>query len=58
MNDKIFLLVKCTVSTRHRSIHDAIEELQNGTSLQVSSTKSVKVLRSEIIKLNTRTTKK
>lgn len=53
MEDKIFLLVKCTVKTSHRIIHDAITELQNGTQLQVTSTQNVQVLKAEIIKMQT-----
>ncbi len=54
MEDRIFLLVKCTIRTRHRQIHEAISELQEGTALQVSSTPNVEVLKTEIMKMNTR----
>ncbi|MFD0833562.1 hypothetical protein [Mucilaginibacter boryungensis] len=57
MEDRIYLLVRCTVKTTHKIIHDAITELQAGTQLQVSSTKNVKVLKTEIIQLNTKTSK-
>ncbi|WP_428331582.1 hypothetical protein [Mucilaginibacter sp.] len=57
MEDKIFLLVKVTIKTTHSSIHDAIEELQTQTALQVSSTANVRVLSTEIMQLKTRTTK-
>jgi len=55
MEDTIFLLVKCTVNTPHKVIHDAIIELQEGTTLHLTSTKKVKVLKTEIVKMNTRT---
>lgn len=54
MEDRIFLLVKCTVKTKHRIIHDAIQELQDGTNLQVTSTENVEVIHSEIVKMNTK----
>ena len=57
MEDRIYLLVRCTVKTNHKQIHDAIQEFQDGTTLQVSSTKNVKVLKTEIMKMNTRTSK-
>ena len=57
MEDKIFLLVKVTVRTTFRDVHDAIKELQSKTELQISSTKNVKVLRHEIMQLKTNTQK-
>ncbi|GAA4915255.1 hypothetical protein [Mucilaginibacter defluvii] len=56
MEDKIFLLVKVTIETTHPNIHDAIAELQN-SDVAVTGTENVKVLRTEIIPLNTRTSK-
>lgn len=55
MEDKIFLLLKITIKTKHLHIHDAIEELQSKTELNVSSTKNVKVLKTEIMQLKTKT---
>ncbi|MDO3627594.1 hypothetical protein [Mucilaginibacter sp. BT774] len=55
MEDKIYLLVKVTVRTSYKHIHDAIAELQSKTEMQISSTKNVKVLKHEIMQLNTRT---
>jgi hypothetical protein len=55
MEDKIFLLVKVTIKTTHTHIHEAIQELQTKTDLQVGSTKKVKVLKTEIMQLKTRT---
>ncbi len=55
MEDRIFLLVKCTIKTKHKLIHDAIKELQSQTDLKVGSTKNVEVLSTEIMQLKTRT---
>ena len=55
MEDKIFLLVKVTVRTTYKDVHDAIKELQSKTELQISSTKNVQVLKHEIMQLKTRT---
>ena len=57
MEDRIYLLVRCTVNTNHKHIHDAIQEFQDGTTLRVTSTKNVKVLKTEIVKMNTKTLK-
>jgi hypothetical protein len=54
MQDKIFLLVKVTIITTHRNIHDAIQEFQTETVVQVSSTPNVEVLQTKIIELNTK----
>ena len=56
MEDKIFLLVKVTIETTHPIIHDAIAELQN-SDVDITSTENVTVLRTEIIPMNTRTSK-
>ena len=55
MEDTIFLLLKITIKTTHKNIHDAIRELQSKTELNVSSTKNVKVLKTEIMQLKTKT---
>ena len=57
MKEHIFLLVKCTIKTKHKSIHEAIAELQSKTRLFVGHTKNVEVLKTEIMRLKTRTTK-
>ena len=54
MEDKIFLLVRVTIKTTHTNIHDAIQELQTKTVLEVSSTLNVEVLQTKIIELNTK----
>jgi hypothetical protein len=55
MEDKIFLLLKITIKTTHKDIHEATQELQTKTQLTVSSTKKVKVLKTEIMQLKTKT---
>jgi hypothetical protein len=55
MEDKIFLLVKVTIRTTHKTTRDAMLELQSKTALQVGSTKNVSVLKTEIMQLKTRT---
>jgi hypothetical protein len=57
MEDRIFLLVKCTIKTKYKHIHEAIQELQDGTALQISSTPNVKVQHTEIMKMNTKSSK-
>jgi hypothetical protein len=54
MKDSIFLLVKVVIRTTHKSIHDAIAELQTKTKLSVTSTPKVEVLETKIIPLNTK----
>ncbi len=56
MEDKIFLLVKVAIQTTHPNIHDAIAELQN-SDVKITSTDNVRVLRTEIIPMNTRNAK-
>lgn len=56
MEDRIFLLVKVTIETTHPIIHDAIAELQN-SDVKITSTANIKVLRTEIIPMNTKTSK-
>jgi hypothetical protein len=57
MEDRIYLLVKCTINTTHRHIHEAIQELQDDTILQLTDTENVQVLQTEIIKMNTKSPK-
>jgi len=57
MEDKIFLLIKVTVRTTCKDIHDAIKELQAKTDLNVGSTQNVEVLKYEIMQMKTRTQK-
>lgn len=48
--DKILLLVRLTVETRYSHISDAVRELESKSSLNIPSTKNVKVLKTEILK--------
>ncbi|MGZ3762148.1 MAG: hypothetical protein ACXVJE_19235 [Mucilaginibacter sp.] len=57
MEDRFFLLVKCTVKTKYKYIHEAIQELQDGTTLQLTITPNVNVQHAEIIKMNTQSSK-
>ncbi|RKR84101.1 hypothetical protein BDD43_4328 [Mucilaginibacter gracilis] len=57
MEDRIFLLVKCTITTTHKHIRDAIQELQDDIILQLTDTENVQVLQTEIIKMNTKSSK-
>jgi hypothetical protein len=54
MEDRIFLLVKCTIKTTHKHIHEAIQEFQEDTLLQLTDTENVQLLQAEIIKMNTK----
>jgi hypothetical protein len=53
MEDTIFLLVKVTIKTAHKNIHDAIQELQTKTTYHIGSTKNVEVLKTEFMELKT-----
>jgi hypothetical protein len=57
MQDRIFLLVRCTVETGHQSIYDAIAEFQEQTQIKLTSTPNVIILQAEIVKLNTKNLK-
>ncbi len=57
MEDRIFLLVKCTIKTKHKYIHEAIKEFQDNTMLQLTDTENVQVLKAEVIKMNTKSEK-
>lgn len=43
MTDTIFLLVKATIRTTHKTVHEAISDLQHKAKVTVSDTKKVKV---------------
>lgn len=51
MEEKVFLTVEVTLQTTHLSVEEAICELEKFTDVEVTSTKNVKVRRSEIIKM-------
>jgi len=43
MYDTIFLLVRATIQTTHKNVHEAIAEIQQKAVVTVSDTKKVKV---------------
>ncbi len=43
MYDTIFLLVKATIQTTHKNVHEAISELHEKATCTLTSTKKVKV---------------
>lgn len=43
MYDTIFLLVKATIQTTHKNVHEAISEIQQKSSCIISDTKKVKI---------------
>lgn len=55
MEHHIYLLIRVKVSTALKDTFNAAKELQSNTAFKIGSTKNVKVLKSEIIPLKTRT---
>jgi hypothetical protein len=49
MYDTIFLLIKATIQTTHKNVHEAISELQEKATCNITSTKKVKVHEIEIM---------
>jgi hypothetical protein len=49
MDDTIFLLVKVTIVTSHRNIHEAIAELQKKSTCIIANTKKVRVKKAEFM---------
>ena len=43
MYDTIFLLVKATIQTSHKTAHEAITEIQQKATCTITDTKNVKV---------------
>ncbi len=43
MYDTIFLLVKATIQTTHKNVHEAIAEIQDKATCTISDTKKVKI---------------
>ena len=43
MYDTIFLLVKATIQTSHKNVHEAIAEIQHKATCTITSTKKVKI---------------
>ena len=44
MQDTVFLLVKATITTSHKKVHEAVTELQQQSTCNISNTRRVKVL--------------
>lgn len=53
-DDTLYLLIKVTVKTPYKHIHNAISELQRETQLSITSTQNVEVLKTEIMELKTK----
>lgn len=49
MTDTIFLLVKATIRTTHKTVHEAISEIQQKAKVAVSDTKKVKIEKLELM---------
>jgi len=43
MYDTIFLLVKATIQTKHKTAHEAITEIQQKATVNISDTQKVKI---------------
>ncbi len=43
MYDTIYLLVKATIQTQHKNVHEAISEIQQKATCTISDTKKVKI---------------
>ena len=43
MYDTVFLLVKATIQTTHKTAHEAIAEIQENATCTISDTKKVKI---------------
>jgi hypothetical protein len=52
MEDIIFLLVKVTIVTTHRNVHEAITELQEQSTCIIENTKNVRVKNVELLNYN------
>jgi hypothetical protein len=52
--DTVYLFIQVVINTKHKIIHEAIQELQEKTLLSVSSTPNVQVLETKIIDLYTK----
>jgi hypothetical protein len=54
MEDRVYLLIKVTIKTSFKDIHNAIRELQRDTEYHIGSTEHVEVLKTEIMELKTK----
>jgi hypothetical protein len=43
MYDTVFLLVKATIQTTHKNVHEAITEIQQKATCTITNTKKVKI---------------
>ena len=43
MYDTVFLLVKATIQTTHKNVHEAITEIQEKATCTITNTKKVKI---------------
>jgi len=43
MYDTIFLLVKATIQTKYKHVHEAIAEVQQNATVTITDTKKVKI---------------
>ena len=43
MYDTVFLLVKATIQTTHKNVHEAITEIQEKATCTITDTKKVKI---------------
>jgi hypothetical protein len=43
MYDTVFLLVKATIQTTHKNVHEAITEIQEKAICTITNTKKVKI---------------
>jgi|GEM_PF-3150409 len=50
MKDRIYLIVKLIVRTKHQDIHEAIRELEEQTVLTIPGTSKTQVLECSILK--------
>lgn len=49
MYDTIFLLVKATIQTTHKTAHEAISEIQQKATCTITDTKKVKIHKLEFM---------
>lgn len=52
MNDKIFLLFRLTIATKHQHIHEAIREVEKAAILTIPDLPNVTIIKKEILNLH------
>ncbi|HWZ15437.1 MAG TPA: hypothetical protein VNW95_09385 [Mucilaginibacter sp.] len=57
MNDKIFLLFRLTIATKHKHIQEAIKEVEKAVVLTIPDLPNVKIIKKEILNLHQDTKK-